>query len=576
MSEMPVRKSRFLLLAASAAASPPTLADDERSAPGRRERALLLLGTSLSLLICGGLLLYGSGRGFDLTDEVFYLIWARDPDAYALIYQPFGYLLHPLFSLAGGSLRAYRVSGFAITAGAGALLGISLAPDRRDRWRFCLGGAAAALTIFFPWIITPSYNSAANVGAMLIIAGLVHGWADRPLAAILAGAAGLCLAAFAKPPLCAIALVVMLLAAAARPGQTRVALIAAASLGAVLTALFLSPADLPGLLRRMSATQHLLALPNTPLGLPAKVMHDVLAVPPVLIAAFVAAITSFALRRSRWAVWPGYVAVILSLLYLASVAGDAIDGDIPDFIGLAFVLTAIGYAGARQGEWPNPLAIGLLLGAPCAVALGTFNNQWSQLNFSMCFPFIALLMLASADPVCWRRTVFYLLAIAGPALVMVVAAFDPYSLPAPIFQQQYSVEHPVTHSPVLVDSETADFVRAASNRARGALLIDLSGTGPGVGAVLGARVPILPWLNPATATWPDVVWSRLDAADRERAWFVGPVWPLFVRTAPARWLARRKARLCPTDLPEMPFWGEERRLVLWRPCAGGGHRSGSG
>ena len=90
-------------------------------------KALLVAGVLLSLLICGGLLVYGSGRGLDLTDEIFYLIWTRDPNAYALVYQPFGYLLHPLFGLVGGNLQIYRLSGFAIASGAGALLGWSAA-----------------------------------------------------------------------------------------------------------------------------------------------------------------------------------------------------------------------------------------------------------------------------------------------------------------------------------------------------------------------------------------------------------------------------------------------------------------
>lgn len=561
---------RRLLFAMVTSDPPCPSAAPEEAAIGRLEVRLLLFGATLSLLICAGLLIYGSGRGLDLTDEIFYIIWARDPNAYALIYQPFGYLLHPLFNLTGGSLQLFRLSGFAITAAAGAWLGYSLAPTGR-RLLFSVQGAASALTIFFPWIITPSYNSAANVGAMLVITGLLQAQARRWLPAAIAGAVGVCLAAFAKPPLCAIAVVAMLVTAAvSRRGPTTRGLIAALVLAVALISTLLSPIDAPGLVSRMSAAQHILALPNTPLGLPVKILRDALAVPLVLIGAFIAAALSFALRRTRWFTWPGYAAVALSLCYIVSVAGDAVDGEIPDFIGLSLVLAAAGYAGVLQGRWPpNPLAIGWLLGAPAAVALGTFNNQWSQLNFSMCFPFLALFLLASTDPVAFRRAAFHVLSCAGPAIVMLVAAFDPYSLPASIFDQQIPVEHPITHSKVLVDSETADFVRYANGHAKDAILIDLSGTGPGVAAVLGAKAPVLPWLNPATPTWPDVVWSRLSKTDRENAWFVGPVLPLFARTAPARWFESRKSEYCPDALPEMPFWGQEQVLVVWRPCPKG-------
>lgn len=533
--------------------------------------AVLLASVIVSLLICGGLLVYGSDRGLDLTDEIFYLVWTRDPNAYALVYQPFGYLLHPLFELVGGDLQVYRLTGFGIAAAAGAFLGWSLSPAGRHRALFALYGAASALTIFFPWIVTPSYNSAANVGALLIVAGILNAFAGRPALRIvgtITGSAGLCLASFSKPPLFAIGIAAMVVAAvASRNKRTALALTAAPILAAGLISLFLAPTEIPGLLRRIVVSQHVLALPNTPLGLPAKLVRDWGEVPLVLSGAAVAAALSFALRRSRWWRWPGYGVIALSLLYFRDAAADVADGDIPDFLGLALATMAAGYAGILQHRPGARLpVVVLLLGAPFAVALGTFNNQWSQLNFSMAFPFLALFALASADPARWRRRLAQALCVIGPPGIVLLAAFYPYSLPASVFEQQIPVEQPLTHGRILVDPETADFVGAARGLARGALLVDLSGTGPGVAVALGARAPVLAWLNPATGTWPDVVWSRLSAEERARAWFVGPVWPAFASSAPARWLAANKARYCGSTLPQIPFWGEERTLQVWRPC----------
>lgn len=519
----------------------------------------------LFLMLCG-LLVYGAGRGFDLTDEVFYLIWARDPRAYDLVYQPFGYLLHPLFELVGGYLQTYRLAGFAVAAAAGAFLGGSLPAAQAQRTLFSLYGAAAALTIFFPWIITPSYNSTANVGAMLIVGGGLRAFAPSPrsrAAGALAVAAGLCLAAFGKPPLFALSVAGLALAALAAR-RARAPLIAALALGAAFVCLVLSPAELVRLVGRMSASQHVLSLPNTPLALPAKIVSDALAVPLPLAAAAIAAAASFLLRRTRWAAVTGYAAIALSIAYLASVAADAIHAWIPDFLGLAVVTATAGYAGVLRDRSP---ATGLLLAAPAAVALGTFNNQWFQLNFSMAFPFLALFALAAADPVEARRGVARALAVAGPAGVMLLAASAPYSLPASIFEQQIRVASPLTRGSIRVDRETATFVRSASGLASGAVLVDLSGAGPGVAAALGARAPVLPWLNPATPTWPGVVWSRMSARERETASFVGPIWPAFASSAPARWLVAHQAGYCRTPLPPMTFWHETRALELWRPCA---------
>lgn len=547
------------------------------AAENRLQSMILFACVAITLLICGGLLVYGSGRGIDLTDEIFYLVWARNPNAYQLIYQPFGYLLHPLFTLCGGNLQNYRLAGFGIAAGAGVLLGCSLASANRERAIFSLYGATSALTIFFPWIVTPSYNSAANVGALLIISGILSilaGVRAMRISGTVALAAGLCIAAFAKPPLFAIAVAVVLAAALVkRSSWSAFALIAALGLGAAFIFLFLPPAGIFGLVRRIIVSQGVLSLPNTALALPGKVARDWLAVPWVLTSSAVAAALSLGLGRFRWSRWLGYLGVALSLYYFWSVAGDAIDGGIPDFPGLALVLAAAGYAGAVQHEQrANGPAVALLLGAPAAVALGTFNNQWFQLNFSMAFPFLALFTIAWADPRPWRRGIAQGFAIVGPVAAMALAAWYPYSLPASIFDQQTPVEHPLTHDSILVDPETAEFVSGARGLAQGALVVDLSGTGPGVDAVLGARAPVLLWLNPATPTWPGVVWSRLSVEERERAWFVLPVWPLFTQSEPARWFAAHRSRFCQKTLPPITFWDVERTLQIWRPCVGSSHR----
>jgi len=538
---------------------------------GRLRHALLLAGVALSLLICAGLLVYGSGRGLDLTDEIFYLIWTRDPNAYALVYQPFGYLLHPLFWLVGGNLQIYRLTGFAITGAAGAFLGGSLSSERPKRMLLASYGAVAALTIFYPWIITPSYNSAANVGAMLAIAGFVNTGA-RPIGRRVAGAlaigAGLCIAAFSKPPLFAIAVAGISVAIfLRRRGRGALPLLAGLAIAATLISLILPPAEMAALVIRILSSQHALALPNAPLGLPAKVARDWALVPIPLTGAAVAAAFGLGFRRSFWSEWAGYAAVALSAFYLVGVAPDSIDGDLPDFLGLALVTGIAGYAAAvrRRNTAQLPVAALLLL-TPFAVALGTFNNQWFQLNFSMAFPFLALFVLASADVSRWRRCAAFAFSVVGPVAILSLAAFYPYSLPDSIFAQQVPIDPPLARGSILVDEETAAFVRSAHGLAQGALLVDLSGTGPGVAAILGAQPPVLPWLNPATGIWPDVVWSRLSPEQREQAWFVGPVWPSFERSAPALWLAAHKTERCAHLLAPMTFWDHERTLQVWQPC----------
>ena len=524
----------------------------------------------LSLLTCASILVYGSGRGMDLTDEIFYLVWARDPNAYALMYQPFGYLLHPLYELCRGNLQVYRLAGFAVAAGAGAMLGFSLA-NERQRLAFSIYGAAAALTIFFPWIVTPSYNSAANVGALLTIAGIVNARENnlaRQVGGADLGAAGLCISAFAKPPLFVMSAgIIVVLAIVWRGARTRLSLVAMLVLGAALLCLFVPPTEVLPLVKRIATTQKILSLPNTPLGLPGKVIHDWAIVPPLLTLATISATVGLIVQRTPWSRWCGAVAAVLSAGYLASIIPDATDGSVPDFVGLAVVLLTAGYASVVR--YQNRLPIALLLGAPAAVALGTFNNQWAQLTYSMAFPFLALFLCASADPARWRRVVVSAVAVLGPVAATVFGAFYPYGLQDSLFEQRFPVQHPITGSRILVDEDTASFIGSAGGKAKGALLIDLSGTGPGVAAALGAKSPVLSWLNPATATWPDVVWSRLSPQQREQAWFVAPVRPIFNHSAPAQWLISREKGYCGKRFDPLTFWDHEVNLEFWHPCASG-------
>jgi len=271
------------------------------------------------------------------------------------------------------------------------------------------------------------------------------------------------------------------------------------------------------------------------------------------------------LGRSRA---PAVVALLLALSYLGGTSLKALlSGDLPGFVGLALVVTAMAYLALlkTEGRADRP-TIALLLCAPLAVAFGTDNNHWSQLNFSVVFPFLALFALAAVDQSRWRRRAAFAIAIAGPPAVLLFGALQPYGLPTSIFRQNNWVDHPLTAGGVFVDQETADFVASARGMAKGAILIDLSGSGPGVAAILGARPPVLPWLTNMTPTWPDVVWSRLSHGERERLWFVGPVAPFFARSGPARWLAGRKGTYCPQKLAPMTFWGERKVLELWRPC----------
>ncbi|MGY3477360.1 hypothetical protein [Bradyrhizobium ottawaense] len=58
-------------------------------------------------------------RGFDFTDEAFYLMLAQRPAEYDLVLGLFSYAIRPLYLLAGESVSAFNRLGAVILAGLG-------------------------------------------------------------------------------------------------------------------------------------------------------------------------------------------------------------------------------------------------------------------------------------------------------------------------------------------------------------------------------------------------------------------------------------------------------------------------
>src|SRR5215203_2611886 len=135
----------------------------------------------------------------------------QEPAAYRMTSTLFGYALHPIHVLLGGSVTALRIFGLAVlaasgAAAAGSFLSLRRAPDEAlpalCRAAVVAAGAALPAMYYGFWLPTPSYNWLVLVAALLLLPAIVL-LADRErgpsLPAALAALAGL-IAAMAKPP----------------------------------------------------------------------------------------------------------------------------------------------------------------------------------------------------------------------------------------------------------------------------------------------------------------------------------------------------------------------------------------
>jgi hypothetical protein len=183
------------------------------AAAGTIVAAAALLGTVIAV----------ANRGFDLTDEAYYVLSMQEPAAYRMTSTLFGYALHPLHVLLGGSVTALRIFGLAVLAASGAaasgwFLTLRRAPDEAlpalVSAAVVAAGAALPTMYYGFWLPTPSYNLLVLAAALLVLPAIVL-LADRErgpsLPAALAALAGL-IAAMAKPP-AAVAFAALYLAA---------------------------------------------------------------------------------------------------------------------------------------------------------------------------------------------------------------------------------------------------------------------------------------------------------------------------------------------------------------------------
>lgn len=185
------------------------------AALSNQPRGMLETGLSTALrlvlfacpLVILAILLWASDRGFDITDEGYYLLSAKSPGT-VLGSSSFAYIyVAPIFHLVGNNIIALRIVGYVFVvlsscvlwAGMRAILGVTVLGGSRDQFLDDIAGLAliiaGSLLIYVLFLITPSYNllNAAGVnffgGAILAGLACVSGGRQR-LAYVLLLAAG--------------------------------------------------------------------------------------------------------------------------------------------------------------------------------------------------------------------------------------------------------------------------------------------------------------------------------------------------------------------------------------------------
>jgi hypothetical protein len=143
-------------------------------------------GWRIVALIIGGLtvliwlaMFIGGVRGFDLSDNGFYLLSMSQYENITIDVFLFGGLLKYPYQLFGESVVALRIFGMVVTlfvTGALAFMSVSLFQpivNRSQRWLLILPALSAGVFIYRSWSTTPSYNWLVVTGLVVACIGLL-------------------------------------------------------------------------------------------------------------------------------------------------------------------------------------------------------------------------------------------------------------------------------------------------------------------------------------------------------------------------------------------------------------------
>ena len=511
------------------------------------------------------LLLAGVPRGFDLTDEAFYLLSYRSPEAIEATFSMFGFLGAPVYRLVDGDialLRGLGIVGLLLTSAGTAWVTLRrlAGPAPAGDWLSALLPPIAAGALFYEsWLLTPGYNWMVLVGLQGFWVGALL-WMrtdDRRLSAagsMLIGAA----AAFiwwTKPTSAALLPLLPLGILIVQRGMWRGLLAAPVLLAGVLgLALGLSLPFLAGLdrtgwlaiIERGILYQQILK-PDEHSSL-ALIFTDglyrwlefillnplqLLWLLPIAAAAALrgrrrpTAAREMRLARTFFRVWWALSFALLGAMILLSTGYWVLN---------VFLLTFSFWAARAVMHAPDkPLAhlrprlrraaLGLLpLSLAFIFVFGTINRYHSQSAMAAYFFVLgaAVVTLAFRDVRGCERAAR---AIAALLLLLTAARVGwgsllPYRQDAPVWAMREAVALPAASAqPLLVSESMARYVRdlralaAAAGYQPGMPIIDLTGRTPGAVYALAGRAPVFPWLlstyegsNPAAAyvlsLWP--------------------------------------------------------------------------
>ncbi len=506
-------------------------------------------------LIPWGLVLLASPRGFDLSDESFYLLNFVHPEDITSTFSMFGVILKPLYDVVGGNIPALRVLGALILLMVSAVVAwmtlgfiagqptpdISDTFSKERRFILTLFLSAGSVLYYSLWLVTPSYNWLTLVGLTLFWGGFLlwlkskrHHWTAHLGAALFAFAAALVF--WAKPTTGALLLLYPLAALALNRNQwwrllsfqTLIYGIAGFALGMSIPLLYgISPQGIVNMMMQGVEHQNIMkpGLYDNGLDMVVQGSRQTMSLftnnsyPTLFLALWLIPLLTVALiarfskdHTYRWSRILLAVGLIVNILTVTVVMSDDIGHWSLNIVLLTVVyLTAGNYAQNRlagsvvrrkRGQtslWMIPIFSLIFI-----YVFGTGNNYAFQSGMAAYFYLLAVSVLFLTVK---EGTInAFLMRVGVPTLLIAIigltyiSSLSPYRQDQPIWQMDQSVSVHGDSNTVIVSEEMARHITEFQVLAdtagweTGTPFIDLTGTSPGAAYALAGRTYGFPWL----------------------------------------------------------------------------------
>ena len=146
----------------------------------KNQSLLTILLVLLSIIIY--LLVSNVAKGFDITDESYYILYAQHQSEIYPVIRRDGFFTGIIYLLVNENLGYLKLSGIFLLIGFSAWLALELFKyleyklqlHNNNKWLYIAPIIASSLAYYRHWLITPSYNWLALLGSLLILISLLR------------------------------------------------------------------------------------------------------------------------------------------------------------------------------------------------------------------------------------------------------------------------------------------------------------------------------------------------------------------------------------------------------------------